>query len=245
MPANARRVRALQRRVVGVEKLVAVLAETSVLNLVDDGRPARRQHDEIAVGRRNDLFDAEFTGEFGVLGEMERLAVRRDGDLRADPAVELRNLGSPGVSRDVDELRPVGDDLDPLQHQPVHDAGHLALVAGNGAGREDDTVAGGELDLGMIVAGEPGERGAHLALAAGRDDDRLVAGEVTEAVRTEERRDAVEIAAFPRDRDGTVHGTADHDDAAPRGERRVRHRPDPGDVGREGRHQHTVQGRRR
>ena len=60
-------------------------------------------------------------------------------------------------------------------HQPVDDLVHGQLVAGHRARRVEDGVAGLDLDLVVLAAGDAAEGGHRLALAAGADQHLLVA----------------------------------------------------------------------
>ncbi len=136
----------------------------------------------------------------------------------------------------------VGDELAAHLDEPVLDAANDALVAGDGAGREDHQVAVLEPDVGMLVLGDAGERRARLALAARAEDDDLLGrdvGEVLLVVVAEVRR---QIARLLRHLDHAVHGTARHDDLAPRGAGGFGHGLDARDVGGEDRHGHAALG---
>jgi len=110
----------------------------------DDPRFAGRQPHDVAVVGPHDFADALGAGEIGVFGEMQRLAVRRHGDLRLQPIVELSDLGAARMAGNVDEMGAVGDDLDALLGQRVDDPADRLLVAGNGARGKDDAIAGCE-----------------------------------------------------------------------------------------------------
>src|ERR1700680_3401705 len=95
--------------------------------------------------------------------------------LRLEPGIKRRELPAPRMPGYVYELDAVGKHLDAATDHLVHDAIHSLLVAGNRARGEDQDVAGRELDLGMVVAGDARERGARLALTAGQDHNHPVA----------------------------------------------------------------------
>ena len=93
----------------------------------------------------------------------------------------------------------VGDDLDALLGQAVDDLADRLFVAGNRARGEDHPVAGGERRARMLFLRHARQRGARFALAAGRQRQNFVARQAFERIGAEERRQAVEIAAFARD----------------------------------------------
>ena len=156
----------------------AVLVEPRGRYLVDHARRAGREAHQIAVAAQNDLGDAGRARELGVLGEMQRLAVHRNGDARLHPAIKLRHLGAARMAGDVHQMRAVGDDLDALPHQPVDELADRLLVARDGARGEDHQVALRERHLGVLVLGDARERGARLALAAGAQRHDLVVRQV-------------------------------------------------------------------
>ena len=64
----------------------------------------------------------------------------------------------------------------------------VLLVAGDGAGADDDRVARADLDEAVVAVGHPREAGHRLALGAGGGDRQLVVGDVLEAVLGHEAR---------------------------------------------------------
>ena len=66
----------------------------------------------------------------------------------------------------------LGHDLDAEPHQRVLQPADRLLVAGDDARGEDHGVAVLEHDVRVVVAGDAGQRGARLALAAGADQQR-------------------------------------------------------------------------
>src|SRR6185437_4430945 len=54
------------------------------------------------------------------------------------PADHVAQLVAAGIAGDMYQMGAVGDDLDALRHQAVDDRTHRLLVAGNGAGGEDN-----------------------------------------------------------------------------------------------------------
>ena len=72
------------------------------------------------------------------------------------------------------------------------------LVAGDDARRKDHDIALFERDVGVVVAGDAGQRGARLALAAGADQQDLVARDVAGLVLGQKARHIGEIAVLAR-----------------------------------------------
>ena len=141
MPEKLRRRRSATVRASRRDQQRAVLVEPRRRHLVDHaGRTGREPH-QIAVAAQHDLADAGRARELGVLGEMQRLAVHRDRDARAHPAVKLLHLGAARMAGDVHQMGAVGDHLDALPHQPVDHLADRLLVARNGARGEDHQVA--------------------------------------------------------------------------------------------------------
>ena len=88
--------------------------------MVDDLRHARCQPDQGAVLRHDRVRHLAHAGEFRVRAQMLRLAMDRDGDLRPDPLVHLRQLVARRMAGDVDlRVGLVGDDLDAEVQQAV------------------------------------------------------------------------------------------------------------------------------
>ncbi len=75
---------------------------------------------------------AGFAGQFGMLGKMQRLAMRRNEDFRPHPADHVAQFIAPRMAGDVDEMGAVGDDLDALLDQTVDHPRYRLFVAGIG-----------------------------------------------------------------------------------------------------------------
>ena len=78
------------------------------------------------------------------------------------------------MAGDVDRRLAVGDHLDALAGELVLDPADRDLVARDLLGGEHHQIAALEAQL-VLAEGDPGERRARLALAAGGDDHDLVA----------------------------------------------------------------------
>ena len=190
---------------------------------------------DVAVERPHDLADALGVRESDVLGQMHRLAMRRNGDLRLQPGVHLREFGAARMAGDMDEMGAVGDDLDALR-RPAPLMILPTAFSLPGMVREEKTTTSPRRQRGdrVLVLGDARQRGARLALAAGGERENLVARQAVETVRAEQRRHAVEIAAFARHRDDALHRAADHHDLPAVGEPGLRRGAKPRDVRGEG-----------
>ena len=104
------------------------------------GVPGASTHN-VAVARRDDMPRALQFGESRVFGEMDILAMRRDRDLRFDPAVELRHLAAARMARGVDERGAIGNDFDARADEIVDDAPDLPFISGNRSRGKDHLVA--------------------------------------------------------------------------------------------------------
>ena len=76
----------------------------------------------------------------------------------------------------------------------------------------------------MILARDPRQRGARLALAAGAECEHLVRRQVAVDLDGTKIPDAVEIAGLARDMRDALHGTANQDNLAITGGRGLRDR---------------------
>ena len=119
---------------------------------------------------------------------------------------------------------------------------HFAHVSGNGARRENDPVAGNQLDRGMVTFGGARHRGARFALASRRDDHHFVARQGREMVERIGSADTFKIAAIARHLDRAVERAASHDDATAASLRRFGDGAHPRYVRGESRHQHAAGG---
>src|SRR5215211_8810400 len=99
----------------------------------------------------------------------------------------------------VDEVGPVGNNLDTLRDQAIDDRAHRLLVAGNGARGKDDAVALVQRHLRVIVIGNARQRRARFALTARAKRQDLVRWEVAVKIGASESLDAIEITGFARD----------------------------------------------
>ena len=171
-----------------------------------------------------------------MLGQMQRLAVNRDQQLRAHPCDHVAQFVAARMAGDVDEMGAVGDDLDALRDQAVDDGADRLLVAGDGARGKNHAVALVERHLRMVVIGDARQRRARLALAAGAQRQHLVGRKMAVKVGAAKILHAVEMAGLARHLHHALHGAADHHDFAPGGAGGIGHRAQPGDVGGEGGH---------
>ena len=140
----------------------------------------------------------------------------------------------------MDERSAVGDDPDARGHERVDDLADRLFIAGNGARRKDDGVAGGEFRGRMLVLRHAGERRARLALAAGGERQYLVARQALERVHAQERRHAVEHPALAGDSDDALYRSPKDQDVPAGGEAGLGRGAKAGDVGSEGGHDHPA-----
>ena len=104
--------------------------------------------------------------------------------------------------------------------------------------REEKTTMSPGASVGdrMLVLGDARQRGARLALAAGRERrESCRAADGRSGSWPSKGRHAVEIAAFARDRDDPLHRAADHHDLPAVGEARLGRGAQTRDIGGEGR----------
>ena len=69
-----------------------------------------------------------------------------------------------GMARNVQHIRAVVDNLNPLAEELIDDARDGIFVAGDGGSRDDDAVAGADLDLLVLGEGHAVQGGHLLAL---------------------------------------------------------------------------------
>ena len=129
--------------------------------------------------------------------------MRRHGDLRLQPVVQLGELGAARMAGDMDEMGAVGDDLDALLGQRVDDLADRLLVAGNGARGEDDAVARGEARAGRARRARcaPARRAARPGCRwRARESCRAAGGRADRGRAAPARRRNSRIRAPPRRR---------------------------------------------
>ena len=78
-----------------------------------------RQPHQVAVAALEDAGHAAALGERAVLGQMQRLAMHRDEDLRAHPGDQRLQLLAARMAGHMHQVGTVGDHLDALLDQPV------------------------------------------------------------------------------------------------------------------------------
>ena len=108
--------------------------------------------------------------------EMARLAMHRKRHARLHQRIHARELVLRRMARHMDEVILLGQDLDAEIGSLLCSRADRLLVAGDHPRREDHHVALAQGDVGMVVGGDAGQGGARLALAAGADEQHLVAG---------------------------------------------------------------------
>ena len=192
--------------------------------------PKRAPFSSISSGRPLrpwKMFSASIPTDFGQLGVQPQplvVAVDRHHVARLGQVEHQLQLLLPAVAGGVDRRVFGGDHGGADLVDAVDRLVDRALVAGHRRGREDDRVAGVQLDVAVVVVGHPPQRRERLALAAGRDHDDLLVGEVLDLARLDEeplRRVGdpevggdVEVlahrAADQRDPAVELHGGVDH-----------------------------------
>ena len=156
--------------------------------------------------------DLALTRDPRMLGLMQEFAMHGDRRGRADILIHLDQLFLRRMAGDMDEFLLGGDDIDAALQQPALHMGDLDLVAGNRPGREYHRVAGVQTQLGMIVAGDPRERRARLALAARADEYDLVARQLAGLTSCQERLQIFQVPGFARRLDDPPQRAADDRD---------------------------------
>ena len=149
-----------------------------------------------------------------MLLDVARFAMHRDRDLRPDHLVHLDQLVARRMAGDMHQMIALGDHLDAAQHEPIVQPPDRLLIAGNDARGKDHRIARVEFGVGMRAGGDPRQRGAHFALAAGAEIENLVLREVFGFLLADE----VPQAAHQSDRGGggrhAVHRAAHQADPA-------------------------------
>ena len=174
--------------------------------------------------------------QFCVFLQVARLAVHRNGDLRPQPRIHILELFAPRMSRDVHQRFGVGDEIDAKPGEPILHARHGLLVAGYRTRREDDEIAFVERDVGMLVGGNTGDGGAHLALAAGAHDHDLVARQIGKPLLVEIRKVLRQVSGFGRHFDDAMERTSGDDERPAGGVGRRRDRCKARDIRGKARH---------
>ena len=86
-------------RRLGIDQERAVLVEPSRGDLVDDLRRPGREPHQIAVAADQHLRHAGLARELGMLGKMQRFAMRRNEDFRPHPADHVEQFGAARMAR--------------------------------------------------------------------------------------------------------------------------------------------------
>ena len=136
---------------------------------------ARADLDGVAVVANHNILAVHAHLESEILVQLEHalLAVHGDEILGLCQRVDDLELLLARMARNVQHVRAVVDDLNALAEELVDDTRDGVLVAGDGARRDDDAVAGADLDL-LVLGKCHAVQGGHLlALRAGGDDDLL------------------------------------------------------------------------
>src|SRR6516162_7691635 len=186
----------LQRGAAERQETFAIARQPADRHLVNNRRTARGKPHHVAVLDDERLLNLALLGEMGMGDQMARFAVNRDRHPRTDHLVHAYQLVARGMAGNVDEMVPLGDDLDPEPDQRVLQPVDRLLVPGNDSRREDHDITRLEHDIGMVLAGDPGERRARLPLAPGADQHDLVARQITRLLLGQKSRQICEITVF-------------------------------------------------
>ncbi len=130
----------------------------------------------------------------------------------------------------MDEMIRVGDPLDAEPHQRVLQPADRFFVPRDDARGKDHDIAVFQRDVRVVVARDAGQRGARLALAAGADQQGLVARQVAGLVLGQKARDVREIAIVAGRLLDPIERTPDQRDIAVMGARHLGDRLKPRDI---------------
>ena len=125
-------------------------------------------------------------GQLGVQADALVVAVERHHVLRLGQVEHQLHLLPVAVAGSVDRGVLGGDHPSADLEDPVDRLVDRPLVAGDRRRREDDGVAGVQLDVAVLAVGHPPQRRERLALAAGRDRDHLLVGVVLDLPRLDQ-----------------------------------------------------------
>src|SRR5262249_33904894 len=110
---------------------------------------------------------------------MPRLAMHRNRHPRLYPGIHLFEFLPTRVPGDMHQGIGVGNELAAAIDQLVVDAANGALIAGDGARRENHQVAALQADMRMLTLGDARHRRPWLTLTARTQDHGFVALEIT------------------------------------------------------------------
>ena len=113
-------------------------------------------------------------GRLGMALELLELAVHRQEILGVRQREHQLLLLLAGMAGDMGVVHILVDDLGAQGQQAVDHLGDRLFVAGDGAGGDDDEIAGAHLDVAVAGLGHAGKRRQRLALAAGGDEHHLL-----------------------------------------------------------------------
>ena len=116
------------------------------------------QHEHRCAATGDSLRDARVTHQIPVL------TVYRHEVARSDQGEHQFQLFDAPMARHVNRSVTLVNDFGPPTGDVVHQAPYGPLVARYGAGREHDHILRLQLDVTMVVHGDPGERGKRLTL---------------------------------------------------------------------------------
>ena len=169
--------------------------------------------------------------------ELFELAVHRQEILRVRQGEHEFLLFLAGMAGNMGVVHVFVDDLGAQGQQSVDDLGDRLFVAGDGAGRDDDEVAGADLDVAVAGLGHAGQCREGFALAARGDEDDLLRRILVDLLNVDQ--DTVrhmQITKFLGHLGIGDHAAAIHRDFAARLDGQVDDLLDTVNIGRKSRH---------
>ncbi len=178
---------------------------------------------------------AHLPGQLGVFDQVAILAVHRDEEAGSGQGENRFELFAAGMTGDVNLAGRFVEDLGPPPVKMVDELTDRLLVPGDELGGEDDGVPFSQRDLFVVVHGDAGEGAQWLPLAAGGQDEHLLARQLPHLAQFDQgvvgNGQIAELAG-----DGGVghHAATVDEDFAVAGERCVDHLLDAVNIRREG-----------
>ena len=125
-------------------------------------------------------------GQRGIGQQVAHLAVHRHRIARPDDVVAVEQLAGARMAGDVHQRIALVNDRRAQTGQPVDHPVDGVLVARDEARHEQDGVALGHIDDGVLMVGDATQGAERLALGTGRDDDDLVVAVVLDVAQLDQ-----------------------------------------------------------